>query len=80
MLPHFSERSSEILWSYYTEKLHKDWRCRCQSGRVNVAELLKELTDGIGKGGGHPQAAGAEVRIEHKDEFFQRLDAKLSGL
>jgi len=32
---------------------------RCQSGRVDVAALMKKATKGIGNGGGHPKAAGA---------------------
>jgi len=32
---------------------------RCQSGRVDVAALMKKVTKGIGGGGGHAKAAGA---------------------
>lgn len=49
---------------------------RCQSGRVNVAKLLEETALGIGRGGGHPKAAGAYV--PHKTaEFMDRLRERL---
>jgi len=50
---------------------------RCQSGRVNVAELMRELTEGIGSGGGHERAAGAHVPRRHVEEFLNRLREKL---
>ncbi len=49
---------------------------RCQSGRLNVAKILSELTEGIGRGGGHPKAAGAYVPLK-EDEFLSRLREKL---
>lgn len=46
---------------------------RCQSGRINVGKLLKKLTKGLGKGGGHPQAAGASMPKENAEKFLKRL-------
>lgn len=49
---------------------------RCQSGRVNVAKLLEEVSRGIGRGGGHPKAAGAYIPLK-EDEFLNRLRERL---
>lgn len=48
---------------------------RCQSGRVNVAELLDKCSRGIGSGGGHRKAAGAFVNDWEK--FRSRLLRRL---
>lgn len=53
---------------------------RCQSGRVDVAALVKELTRGLGEGGGHDKAAAGSVPIEHKEEFLERVRRKFEGL
>ncbi|MCD6398602.1 MAG: DHH family phosphoesterase, partial [Candidatus Aenigmarchaeota archaeon] len=39
----------------------------------------KELSEGLGKGGGHPQAAGASVPKKYSEEFLERLRSYLSG-
>ncbi len=44
---------------------------RCPTGKVNLAELIKEASDGIGYGGGHPKASGAFVK--DLEEFKKRF-------
>ena len=41
----------------------------------NFDQLVKQLTDGIGGGGGHPQASGGHVERDKFDEFKKRLEA-----
>ncbi|MBR9680870.1 MAG: DHH family phosphoesterase [Candidatus Altiarchaeota archaeon] len=36
--------------------------------------LVKQLTKGIGDGGGHPQASGGHVKLDKFDEFKSRLE------
>jgi len=53
---------------------------RCQTGRINVAEILKKLSEGIGSGGGHPQAAAASIKKGFKDRFLERIRNFLEGI
>lgn len=50
---------------------------RCHSGRVNVGKFMSELTEGIGRGGGHPKAAGGKIPRRNTQEFLNRLEERL---
>jgi single-stranded DNA-specific DHH superfamily exonuclease len=54
-----------------------EWKLslRCQSGRVNLGNIAKKCSGGIGSGGGHVKAAGAMV--SDYDKFLARLRAEL---
>ena len=49
---------------------------RCQSGNVNLNEVVKKSAKGLGSGGGHVKAAGAVVTDYKK--FLQKLISNLS--
>ncbi|MCD6367607.1 MAG: DHH family phosphoesterase [Candidatus Aenigmarchaeota archaeon] len=53
---------------------------RCQTGRINVGKLMEKLSEGIGSGGGHPQAAAATIPKKHIEEFMERLRKYLEGI
>jgi len=59
------------------KKSGDEWKLslRCQSGFVNLGEIVKKCTDGIGSGGGHPKAAGAITSDYEK--FLSRLKTEL---
>ena len=46
----------------------------------NLDKLIKELTKGIGDGGGHPKASGGWIAINKWDEFNERLEKWADGL
>lgn len=48
---------------------------RCQSGRVDLGQIMQDaLPDGVkGEAGGHKRAAGASVPLSHLDEFKENL-------
>lgn len=46
---------------------------RCQTGRLNVAEILKEAVSDYGNAGGHPQAAGGYVKKGKENIVLNRL-------
>lgn len=46
---------------------------RCQTGEINLNEILKEAVSGIGSGGGHEKAAGAIIKRQDIDEFEKRV-------
>jgi len=48
---------------------------RCQSGRVDVAELMKKFTEGFenANGGGHKMAAGGFIMKKDFEEFKEKL-------
>lgn len=76
-----SERHPDSVMLLYRETAHHvELSARCQSGRVDVAKLMQELTRGIGSGGGHDKAAGGEVAIEHKEELLERIRRRFEGL
>jgi single-stranded DNA-specific DHH superfamily exonuclease len=53
---------------------------RYQKGDISLNGLFKEVTKGIGSGGGHEKAAGAVVERRHWDEFRTRVVARLTEL
>jgi single-stranded DNA-specific DHH superfamily exonuclease len=53
---------------------------RYQKGDISLNSLFKEVTKGIGSGGGHEKAAGAVVERKHWDEFRTRVVARLTEL
>ncbi len=48
-----------------------------RSRKIDIGKLFKEITKGIGKGGGHPVAAGARVEADKIDIFLKRLKSKV---
>ncbi len=44
---------------------------------VNLAELAKKATDGIGSGGGHPEAAGLSVPAGEFERVLERMEKEL---
>jgi single-stranded DNA-specific DHH superfamily exonuclease len=48
---------------------------RCQSGRINVGELMKKLTEGLenATGGGHEKTAGGAIMKKDLEVFKERL-------
>ncbi|MFH0956627.1 MAG: DHHA1 domain-containing protein [Candidatus Aenigmatarchaeota archaeon] len=53
---------------------------RYQKGDISLNDLFKEVTKGIGSGGGHEKAAGAVVERKHWDEFRMRVVARLTEM
>ena len=59
-----------------SKKSQDGWKISVRGARngsknANLAEIVKKAVDGIGYGGGHPQAAGAFT--DNWDEFKKRL-------
>ncbi len=50
-----------------------------RSRKYNLGEIFKEASEGIGKGGGHPVAAGARIELGKESIFIERLKKLLSG-
>lgn len=53
---------------------------RCQSGRVDVSEIIKYAVGDYGTGGGHPQAAGGFVEKGKEDLALEKFKEKLEGI
>ncbi|MFB6215765.1 MAG: DHHA1 domain-containing protein [Candidatus Aenigmatarchaeota archaeon] len=53
---------------------------RCQSGRVDVSEILKRAVGDRGNAGGHPQAAGGHVRKGNEETVLEKLKEILEGI
>lgn len=55
------------------KKCEEGWKLsgRCQSGRIHLGEIFKKAARGIGSGGGHKKAAGAQV--SDWEEFRKRV-------
>ncbi|MFP4116554.1 MAG: DHHA1 domain-containing protein [Candidatus Aenigmatarchaeota archaeon] len=53
---------------------------RCQSGRIDVSEIIKYAAEGHGTGGGHPQAAGGFVKQGKEEVALERFREKLEGI
>ena len=60
-----------------SKKVAEGWKISTRMSKnisntgINLAEIVKKATEGVGYGGGHPQAAGAFV--ENWEEFKSRL-------
>jgi len=74
-----SEKNPDAAFFIYKTRNYLFVSARCQTSRINVGKILKELSEGMGKGGGHPQAAGASVPKKYSEEFLERLRSYLSG-
>ncbi len=73
---YFSERYPDK--TIIVRKKSKDiWKLsvRNQSGKVNVGEIVKKCAKGIGSGGGHKRAAGAQIKEWGK--FRERFVSEL---
>lgn len=44
-----------------------------RSKRIDMGSVFREASKGIGRGGGHPQAAGAKIPAEHFGKFRRRV-------
>lgn len=75
-----SEREPDAAFFIYKRDKVLSMSARCQTARINVAELLEKLSKGLGSGGGHPPAAAANIPIENADKFLERLRNYLEGL
>ncbi|MCD6477563.1 MAG: DHH family phosphoesterase [Candidatus Aenigmarchaeota archaeon] len=75
-----SEKNPDAAIFVYRIKNGLHISARCQTGRINVADVLRNLSEGIGSGGGHPQAAAASIRKEHANRFLERLRNYLEGM
>jgi len=53
---------------------------RCQSGRVNVSDIIQKAVADHGSGGGHPQAAGGFVKKGKEKVALERFRELLEGL
>ncbi len=53
---------------------------RCQSGRIDVSEIIKYAVKGHGSGGGHPQAAGGFVKKDKEKVALERFRERLEGV
>ena len=66
------------MFSDYVIIIYKKWNgafkvsMRCQDGHINVGELGKKCSEGIGTGGGHKKAAGAFINKDW-DTFRKRI-------
>jgi len=75
-----SEEKPDTAFFIYKKNKVLSMSARCQTGRINLAELFKKICKGIGTGGGHPQAAAANIPIENADKFLERLRNFLEGI
>ncbi len=75
-----SEKEPDAAFFIYKKDKVLSMSARCQSQRINVAELMERLSRGIGTGGGHPPAAAANVPLKNSDKFMERLRNYLEGL
>jgi len=75
-----SEKNPDAAIFVYRIKNGLHISARCQTARINVAEVLKKLSKGIGSGGGHPQAAAASIQEKHISLFLERLKNFLEGI
>jgi len=53
---------------------------RYQKGGINLNDLMKSASEGIGSGGGHEKAAGALINRNDAEEFETRLIRKVAEL
>lgn len=74
------EKKESIVIIYQKESYGMKLSARCQSGRVDVSEILKEAVGENGKAGGHPQAAGGFVKKGKEDVVLESLREKLENL
>ncbi|MFB6088184.1 MAG: DHHA1 domain-containing protein [Candidatus Aenigmatarchaeota archaeon] len=72
-----SERKPGSIIFVLRENSSLQLNVRCQTDRTDVSKLVKELVEGIGKGGGHPNAAGGKIPESNKERFMNRLKEKL---
>jgi len=75
-----SEKEPDAAFFIYKRNKVLSMSARCQTSRINLAELFTRLSEGIGRGGGHPPAAAANIPIENADKFLDRLKNYLEGL
>ena len=75
-----SEREPNAAFFIYKRDKVLSMSARCQTARINLAELFGKICKGIGKGGGHPPAAAASIPIENADKFMERLKNYLEGI
>lgn len=75
-----SEEISDSAVFVYKIRSYMFMSARCQTERINVGNLMKKLSEGLGSGGGHPQAAAATVPREKAKEFLDRLRKYLEGV
>lgn len=69
-------------WIYVVANVHggeANVSSRCQSGRVNLGEIMQAaLPDGVdGEAGGHRRAAGASLPAARLDEFFANVRGEI---
>lgn len=75
-----SEKERDAAFFLYKRDKVISMSARCQTGRINLAELFKRICEGLGKGGGHPQAAAANIPLNNADKFMERLRNYLEGI
>jgi len=75
-----SEEKPDTAFFIYKKNKTLSMSARCQTGRINLAELFQKICEGIGTGGGHPQAAAANIPKENEDKFLERLRNYLEGI
>ncbi len=75
-----SEREPDAAFFVYKKNKVLSMSARCQTGRINLAELFKKICKDLGSGGGHPQAAAANIPLKHAEEFLERLKNFLEGI
>lgn len=69
-----------VLLDIYPDKTiilyrHRDSVCNVsgRSKKYNLGEIFKKASEGIGRGGGHPIAAGARIRSSDINKFKKRV-------
>lgn len=75
-----SEEKPDAAFFIYTGGKVLSLSSRCQTSRINLAELLSRLSEGLGSGGGHPPAAAANISQENAEKFMERLRNYLEGI
>ncbi len=75
-----SEKKEDSAFFIYKRDKVLSMSARCQTSRINLAELMEKLSRGLGSGGGHPPAAAAVIPIENADKFMERLKNYLEGI
>ncbi|MFP4116278.1 MAG: DHHA1 domain-containing protein [Candidatus Aenigmatarchaeota archaeon] len=75
-----NKKPDAVILVYQKENYGMKISGRCQSGRRDVSNIIKEGVGEYGSGGGHPQAAGGFVESGKEGLVLERFREKLEGV
>jgi len=75
-----NKNPESVIIIYQKESYGMKISGRCQSGRVDVSDIIKYAVEGHGTGGGHPQAAGGFVERGKEGIALERFRERLEGI